>query len=100
LLQIRKIATILRRFGRISPVWPEDGRIGGSNAARLSRRLDHIAIGAPRHDAILQSAGSGQVVRKPDADSKQDNCDQKAGNGAAAVVALVGFGLGHKTVIS
>jgi hypothetical protein len=64
----------------------------------LSRRLDHIAIGAARHDAVLHLAGCGQIAREPDSDRKQDNGDQKAGDGAAAVIALVGIRFGHRTV--
>jgi hypothetical protein len=66
-----------------------------ARAARLSRRLDHVAIGAPRHDAVLQLAGGGQVARKPDPDGKQDDSDDKAGNSAAPIVALVGIRFGH-----
>ena len=64
----------------------------------LSRRLDHVAIGASRHDAVLHLAGSGQIAREPDSNGKQDNGDQEAGDGAAAVIALVGIRFGHRTV--
>jgi hypothetical protein len=86
LLQIRKIATILRRFGRANQI---------AATAALSRRLDHVAIGASGHDAVLKLAGSGQIVREPYPDGKQDHGDDEAGNGTTAIVALVGIRFSH-----
>ena len=79
LLQIRKIATILRRIA------------GAPNRAcsALSRGLDHIAIGPPRHHAVLHLAGSGEIAREPHADREQDDGDDQAGDRAAPVVALL-----------
>src|SRR5690242_2752383 len=85
LLQIRKIATILRQAGRLESPDESHSRIGWG----LSRGLDHVAIGPPRHDAVLQLAGSRQIAREPDADRKQHNGDHEAGDGAATVLRLV-----------
>lgn len=57
--------------------------------AKLSRRLDHVAIGPPRHHAILQLARSRQIAREPDADGNQDDGNHKAGDGPLAIVGLV-----------
>ena len=56
-------------------------------AANLARRLDHIAIGPPRHHAVLQLAGGRQVVGKPQADTEDHRGNDQSGDGAAAVVA-------------
>src|ERR1700730_9561479 len=85
LLQIRKIATILRRTGSLES--PDESRSGIAGA--LSRRLDHVAIGPACHHAILQLAGGGEIAREPDADRKQDDGNNKAGDGAVAVFRLV-----------
>jgi hypothetical protein len=85
LLQIRKIATILRQAGALKRLTNRNPWI----AEALSRRLNHVAIGPSRHHAILQLAGGGQIAREPDADRKQDNDNDKAGDGAIAAFGLV-----------
>jgi len=55
----------------------------------LSRRLDHVAIGATRQHAILQLAGSRQIARKPDADSEQHDGDHQTRDGTVAIFRLV-----------
>jgi hypothetical protein len=94
LLQISKIATILRQVCGL--------RIGESPARlTLSRRLDDVAIGAPRHHAILQSAGRGQIARKPDSNREQDGGDHEACDRAATVIGFglsVLYGIGHRAV--
>jgi hypothetical protein len=46
-----------------------------SQEAQLLRRLDHVAIGAAGHYAVLQPSSGRKFVRKPNADHKQDNRD-------------------------
>jgi hypothetical protein len=99
LLQIRKIATILRRLCVIATAI-ELRRIGPAGRASLSRRLDHVAIGSAGQHAVLQLARRGEIMGEPDPDRKQDDRDHKAGDRAAAVVTLFGVGFGHGTVVS
>jgi hypothetical protein len=67
-----------------------------------SRGLDHVAVGPPRHDAVLQLARRSEIARKPDSDCEQNDDNDKAGNRAATIVR---FGLsalsriGHRAVI-
>jgi len=83
LLQIRKIATILRAQG-------SRNRIG--SGPPLLRWLDCVAIGPPWHQAVLHLAGGGQIVREPHPDRQQDDRDDQARDRAAPVVALLGIG--------
>jgi hypothetical protein len=90
LLQIRKIATILRQSdGGLRIVTMMNGPVG------LSRRLDSIAIGAARHDTVLQLACGRKVAGEPDSDREQDNGNDQPDHRAAPVIAIVLVGIGH-----
>lgn len=52
----------------------------------LARRLDHVAIASPRHQAILHLAGGGEVPRKPHADGEQHGGNDQPRDRAATVV--------------
>lgn len=64
----------------------------------LSRGLDDVAIGPPRHHAVLHLAGSGEIAREPYADHEQDDGDDEADDRAAAVVAGLLLGIGHRAI--
>jgi hypothetical protein len=95
LLQISKIATILRRtrglriaFHRRRPI--------------LSRRLDDVAIGPPGHHTVLHLARRSEIAGEPDSHSEQDDGDNETHNRTATIV--VGFlwlvlGVGHRAVV-
>jgi len=85
LLQIRKIATILRQAEALQNLDESRSQL----AEALSRRLDHVAIGPARHHAILQLAGGGQIACEPETDRKQHDGDHEACDGARAAVGLV-----------
>src|SRR5437763_17162328 len=89
LLQIRKIATILRRFEVF------ESRFSARFRA-LSRGLDDVAIGPPRHHAVLHLAGSREMAREPYADHEQDDGDNEPGDRATAVVTGLLLGIGHR----
>jgi hypothetical protein len=60
-----------------------------SQEMQLLRRLDHVAIGAAGHHAVLQPSGGRKFVRKPNADRKQDNRDDQARDCAVPAAAWV-----------
>ena len=47
----------------------------------LAGRLDHVAIAASRHQAILQLAGGGEVPGKPQADTEKYGGNDQPGDG-------------------
>lgn len=77
-LKIGKIPTILRR---------EASDFACESRVPSMRGLDHVAIGTTRHDAILQLAGGGEVVREPQSDRQQDDDDQQSRHCGMPVVA-------------
>src|SRR6266702_4564266 len=60
----------------------------------LTGRLDHVAVAASRHQAILHFAGSGEVSGEPQSDAENHGGNDQPDDGAAAVVA--GLGLWRK----
>jgi hypothetical protein len=68
--------------------------------ALSSGRLDDVAVGSARHDAILHLAGGGQIMRQPHPDRQQDDRDDEPGDGASAIVAPFGFAHGLQRPIA
>jgi hypothetical protein len=92
LLQISKIATILRQTANRN----DDER---AEPSRLLRGLDGVAIAAARHQAILHLARGREVAGEPDPDGQQHNGDHQADDRAAPVIAVAMFGICHRAAI-
>jgi len=85
----------------------------GRAGALLASRLDHVAVASPGHQAVLHLARGGEIAGEPPADAEDQDRDDQASDGAAAVVTGLrfwrrfglrarfglrfglGFGLGH-----
>ena len=57
----------------------------------LSGRLDDVAVGPSRHQAILHLADGGQIAREPYPDRQQNQRDDQSGDRTAAIIASFGF---------
>jgi hypothetical protein len=66
-------------------------------ATGLLRRLDGVAIGAARHQAILHLAGGREVAGEPDSDGKQHNDDHQPKERTEPVIAIAMIWIGHRT---
>ena len=70
--------------GRLVPAfaWPWAG-------GRSVHRLDHIAVGAAGHQAILHLAGRREIVGQPQAETDHDRCEHESRDRSTPPVACI-----------